>query len=103
MASSSDKGPTYTSIESKINEALHPSFLEIINESHLHAHHAPMRGNTNPETHFRVTVVSEEFAGKPLMKRHRMIYDLLAPELEAGLHALSLRTKTQAEMEKAST
>lgn len=68
---SHDKGPTELSIERKvanildtnkisqglmryqITEVLQPSTLEIVNESHLHAHHAPMRGNTNPETHFR--------------------------------------------------
>ncbi|KAI8376433.1 bola protein [Radiomyces spectabilis] len=99
--SSTEKGPVQTAIEQKITDALQPSVLQTINESHLHAHHVAMKGNTNKETHFRVTVVSEQFQGKSLMQRHRMIYGLLSDELNQGLHALSLKTKTPAELEKA--
>ncbi|KAI8385751.1 bola protein [Blakeslea trispora] len=96
-----EKGPIQLSIEDKITEALQPSILETINESHLHAHHAAMKGNTNKETHFKVTVVSEAFQGKSLMQRHRLIYNLLSDELQhQGLHALTLKTKTLAEVEK---
>lgn len=31
------------------------------------------------------------------MQRHRLIYSALSEELEQGLHALSLKTKTPAE------
>ncbi|KAG1148897.1 hypothetical protein G6F37_003020 [Rhizopus arrhizus] len=96
-----EKGPIQFSIESKISQSLNPSILDIVNESHLHAHHAAMKGVTNKETHFKVTVVSDEFQGKSLMQRHRMIYGLLNDELQnKGLHALSIKAKTQAEIEK---
>ncbi|KAI8091333.1 bola-like protein-domain-containing protein [Gilbertella persicaria] len=96
-----EKGPIQLSIESKITDALHPTILETVNESHLHAHHAAMKGNTNKETHFKVTVISDEFKGKSLMQRHRLIYNLLNDELQnKGLHALTLKTKTQAELEQ---
>ncbi|CDS11524.1 hypothetical protein LRAMOSA03787 [Lichtheimia ramosa] len=95
------KGPIELSVENKITEALKPSSLEIVNESHLHAGHAAMRGNTSNETHFRITIVSEEFEGKSMMQRHRLVYNLLNDELQHGIHALSLKTKTQAEMDKA--
>ncbi|KAI9312843.1 bola-like protein-domain-containing protein [Dichotomocladium elegans] len=97
---STKKGPVETSIESKLTEALNPSTLHIVNESHMHSHHAAMEGNTNRETHFRITLVSEEFVGKSLMQRHRMIYKLLQDEIDQGVHALALRTKTQTEIEK---
>ncbi|OAD02272.1 hypothetical protein MUCCIDRAFT_82660 [Mucor lusitanicus CBS 277.49] len=98
---SKEKGPIQISIENKITEALNPTILEAVNESHLHAHHAAMKGNTNKETHFKVTVVSDEFKGKSLMQRHRLIYGLLNDELQnQGLHALTLKTKTQEELEK---
>jgi len=42
-------------------------------------------------------VVSDAFAGKPLIARHRLVYGALAEELQAGLHALQLSTKTLAE------
>jgi BolA protein len=48
----------------------------------------------------RVTVVSEDFKGKTLMQRHRIIYGLLADEIAQGVHALTLRTKTQEEIGK---
>ncbi|OZJ06779.1 hypothetical protein BZG36_00408 [Bifiguratus adelaidae] len=83
-----------------MEESLHPTFLEIVNESHLHAHHEAMRGNANPETHFKVTVVSEEFAGKTLMQRHRQLYALLDNEIKGGVHALSLKAKTPQEWTK---
>ncbi|KAI9251893.1 bola-like protein-domain-containing protein [Phascolomyces articulosus] len=95
------KGPIEQAAEHKIKEALEPSTLEIVNESHLHAHHAAMRGNTNPETHFRITIVSDNFAGKTMMQRHRLVYGLLNEELQNGIHALSLKTKTKEEIEKA--
>lgn len=41
-----------------------------------------------------VRVVSDTFSGKLLVARHRMIYQLLKEELDAGLHALQLNTKT---------
>ncbi|CDH49009.1 domain protein [Lichtheimia corymbifera JMRC:FSU:9682] len=97
---SEDKGPVETAIESKLIEALDPSTLHIVNESHMHAHHAAMKGNTNKETHFRITLISEKFAGQTLMQRHRSVYKLLKDELEQGVHALTLRTKTQSEIEK---
>lgn len=50
----------------------------------------------------RVNVVSEAFAGKSTMQRHRLIYGALSKDFEAGLHALSLNTKTPAEVAKAS-
>ena len=79
------------SIEQKITDALHPEFLEVANESHMH--------NVPPgsESHFKVTVVSGEFDGKMLVARHRMLNSLLKDELDGPVHALSLHTLTPAE------
>ncbi|KAH8552959.1 bola protein [Umbelopsis sp. PMI_123] len=85
-------GPVQQTIEAKLQEAFSPSILDIVNESHLHAHHEAMKGNTDKETHFRYN----------LMQRHRSIYTLLSDELQAGVHALSLKTKTPQEIEKSS-
>ncbi|KAF9512434.1 hypothetical protein BS47DRAFT_1297702, partial [Hydnum rufescens UP504] len=71
-------------------------------DSWRHSHHSAMKdsGGGNGETHFSLQVVSEAFAGKTTMQRHRMIYAALSDELAAGLHALSLTTKTPGEVEK---
>ncbi|KAG0029566.1 hypothetical protein BGZ81_003628 [Podila clonocystis] len=101
MASQQEDGPVTSSIRNTLTELLNPEKLEIINDSSKHAHHSAMRGVSSKETHFRVNVVSEAFAGKSTMQRHRMIYGALNKDFDAGLHALSLNTKTPAEILKA--
>ncbi|GJJ69670.1 BolA-like protein 1 [Entomortierella parvispora] len=102
MSSQEQDGPVTSSIRNTLTELLQPQSLEIINDSSKHAHHSAMRGVSSKETHFRVNVVSEAFAGKSTMQRHRLIYGALSKDFEAGLHALSLNTKTPAEIAKAS-
>lgn len=70
--------------------ALSPSRLDIVNESELHAGHRSSPGTG--ESHFRVLVVADAFAGKSRVDRHRMVNDLLAAELKRGVHALALAT-----------
>ncbi|KAL1956083.1 hypothetical protein VTO42DRAFT_7678 [Malbranchea cinnamomea] len=94
--------PIEDAIREKITANLAPTTLTIRNDSHLHAHHAPMRGVTSQETHFAVTIVSSAFEGKSQPARHRMVYSLLKEEMsaEGGIHALQLRTKTVEEEER---
>ena len=83
-------------IEARLTAALSPERLIVMNESHLHAghhhaesgHHATFDGAG--ETHFRVRVVSASFAGKSRVDRHRLVNELLADELAAGVHALAI-------------
>lgn len=85
-------------IREKLEKELEPVELEVEDVSYQHAGHAGVRGSDG-ETHFNVRVVSKEFEGKSLVKRHRLIYGLLQEELDAGLHALSIVAKTPAEVE----
>ncbi len=86
----------HSAIEAKLKARFAPERLEIINESHLHAgHHHVASGHEeifdgNGETHFRVRIVAPEFANMSRVERHRAVNELLAPELEAGLHALAI-------------
>ncbi|CAD6238930.1 unnamed protein product [Miscanthus lutarioriparius] len=84
-------------IRESLERALSPVELEIEDISHLHKGHAGVAGS-NGETHFNVRVVSKEFEGKSLLKRHRAVYDLLQEELKTGLHALSIDAKTPSEV-----
>ncbi len=68
-----------------------PSFLKVENESDRHA--VPK----NSQTHFKVTVVSDTFSEMPLLKRHRLINQLLSIELLGPIHALALHTYTSSE------
>ncbi|MEK9677462.1 MAG: BolA/IbaG family iron-sulfur metabolism protein [Rhodospirillaceae bacterium] len=85
---------TQNIIEQKILDALTPSYLDVINESHMH--------NVPPgsESHFKVVVVSEAFDGQRLVQRHQQINALLADELAGGVHALTMQTLTEAEWVK---
>ena len=92
-----------SSMESKLNAALTPERLEIINESRLHAGHHHLDGGEEAvfdgtgETHFRVRIVSSAFAGMSRVEQHRRVNDLLTPELKAGLHALAIETAAPGE------
>jgi BolA-like protein 1 len=82
-------------IELRIRESLmklNPVHLEIVNESYMH--NVPK----NAETHFKVLVVSPEFKGLQLIKRHRMVNGIVKDELKDDFpHALSIVSKAPEE------
>ena len=78
-------------IEARLREALAAVHVEVVDESRLHAGHA---GASGGETHYRATIVSPRFTGLSRVDAQRLVYDALADELAAGLHALALRTLT---------
>ncbi len=82
-------------MERKLAEALSPSRLEVVDQSHLHVGHAAAR--PEGESHFAVEVVSAAFAGKSALQRQRMVHGVLAAELAGAVHALSLKTLTPEE------
>jgi len=77
-------------IERKLSDEFEVDFLRVENESHMH--------NVPPgsESHFKVTIVSRLFQDQMLIKRHRMINQTLAQELNQ-IHALALHTLTPEE------
>ena len=75
-------------IYDKIQIRMQPMHLEVIDESHNH--NVP----EGSESHFKVTVVSEKFADLMLIKRHRMVNEILHEELNGQIHALALHTLT---------
>ena len=87
------------SIREKIQAAFTPDQLDIIDESHLHAGHA---GARDGKGHFNVSIISDQFAGKSLINRHKMIYEALSDLMETDIHALSIKAKTPEELQEAS-
>ena len=81
-------------IENKLSAELAVDYLEVANESHMH--NVP----ANSETHFKVTAVSADFAGKRSVARHQMIYKVVAEELAGPVHALALHTYTPEEWQQ---
>ncbi len=74
-------------IESRLNTSFSIEHLAVENESHMH--------NVAPgsESHFKVTIVSDDFNELMLIKRHRLVNKALEQELQT-IHALALHTMT---------
>jgi len=81
-------------IDVKLRRSFAPSHMELMNESGMH--------NVPPgsESHFRLVIVSEVFAGKSRVQRHQSVYRTLADELNGPVHALGLQTFTPAEWDE---
>jgi len=78
-------------ITRKLTDAFQPERLEVVDESHLHKGHAGHR--PGGESHFRVKIAGPAFAGKSRVAVHRMIYDAVADEIAAGVHAIAIEAK----------
>ncbi len=78
-------------IVTKLKGALAPTYLEVINESHMH--NVP-KGS---ETHFKVVIVSARFDGISPVKRHQLVYGALDDELKSGVHALAITSRSPSE------
>jgi BolA protein len=63
----------------------------LLNESDRHS--VP----EHSETHFKLTLVSPDFAGLSAVQRHQRVYALARPLLAQGLHALTLHLFTPEE------
>lgn len=81
-------------IEQKLRNAFEPSHLAVINESDNH--------NVPPgsESHFKVVIVAKAFNEQRLIKRHRLVNNVLAEELAEKIHALALHTYTDSEWQE---
>jgi BolA protein len=77
-----------TSLHDRLIEAFAPAVLEVRNESH---NHSVPKG---AQTHFNVVVVSDAFAGKSLVARHRAVNQAVSTCFESGLHALAIHPYT---------
>jgi BolA protein len=78
-------------IRQRIEQALQPQSLELIDDSHLHAGHGATGG------HYTVRIVSDAFAGKTMVQRHRLVYDAVGDLMASEIHALSIDASTTAE------
>ncbi|PHR59647.1 MAG: BolA family transcriptional regulator [Robiginitomaculum sp.] len=73
----------------KLQAAFSPEFLELIDQSHLHAGHAGARPGGN--SHFALTIKAAAFTGISPLARHRAINEVLADELAGPVHALTIK------------
>lgn len=85
----------YDMIQSRLSAALKPTKLELEDESHLHAGHAGAREGRG---HYRVTIVSNLFAGLRPIARHQLVYRSLGELMQTDIHALSITAHTPEEI-----
>ena len=76
-------------IELQLRARLHPTQLEVLDESAAHAGHAGANAQ-GFGSHFRIRIASPEFAGKSRVARHRLVYDAMQNFIDQGLHALAI-------------
>jgi BolA protein len=88
MKSANELGPVGRKLEAKLQAALAPHALQVIDESHQHHGHAG--AHAEGESHFRVRIGAEGFQGKTLVAKHRMVNEAVAEELRTRVHALAI-------------
>ena len=86
------------SVESNIRQrlsALAPVVLELVDESAAHQGHAGWKPGGG--THWRLTIVSEAFRGRPTVARHRLVYQALGELMDNPIHALAISARVPGE------
>ncbi len=86
---SAGTGITAEALAERLQQALSPTQLEVLDESAAHAGHAGSDG-TGSGTHFRVRIASPAFAGRGRLAQHRLVYDAVHDFIARGLHALAI-------------
>ena len=74
-------------IKNLISEKLLIFKIEIIDDSHKHVNHK----KDTSGGHFRLFIVSNNFKGLNLIKRHQLIYEILKNMIKIEIHALSMK------------
>ena len=84
-------GPVATEMLRRLDSALSPTRVELVDESEKHRGH----GGYNPEgeSHFSLEMESEAFTGKSRVERQRMIYKALGDLMRERVHALSIKAR----------
>ena len=88
-------GPLQREIETLLQQAFAPSFLDVINDSATHRGHSGDDGSG--ESHFTVVVESAAFSGKSRLERQRMVNRALGDIPGARVHALAIRASAPGE------
>ena len=88
-------GPVATEMLRRLNSALSPTFIDLIDDSEQHRGH----GGYNPagESHFSLRIESPAFSGKSRVERQRMVHKALGDLLDERVHALSISARAPPE------
>ncbi len=82
-------------IEQVLAKNIKADFLEVVDESASH-----YEAN---DSHFKITVVSDQFTGLSIIKRHKLIMSLLkSNSIMDKIHAVNIETRTVEEIQRQS-
>ena len=81
-------------LRQRLSSSLQPLAISIEDESHRHAGHAGARDGG----HYKLTIVSEAFAGQSTVARHRLVYDAAGDLMRGKIHALAICAQTPGEV-----
>ena len=87
--------PRLEKLRSRLQAALAPEELEIIDETAKHAGHA---GAASGGGHYLLHIVADAFEGKSPIQRHRLVFDAVGDMMHTDIHALSIQAKTPGEL-----
>lgn len=82
-------------IKERLESALEPQVLTIMDESAAHVGHAGARESSGG--HYKVHIVSSKFQNQSAVKRHKMVYVALGDAMGRAIHAISINAQTPAE------
>ena len=82
-------------IRSRLEQALGPEHIDVIDESHEHIGH---EGARDGRGHFRVLIISDRFEGKLPIQRHRLVYGAVGDLMQTDIHALAIEAWTPDEL-----
>ena len=78
-------------IKNMLSKNIACNHLEIIDESPNHG------GYSGAISHVKIIVVSDDFEGLSLIKRHQLVYKALNEYMHGEIHALTMKTLTPEE------
>ena len=88
-------GSVAQEIEDLLRAALHPTHLDVINDSALHHGHSGDDGSG--ESHFTVVIESPAFEGASRLQRQRMVNAALGDIPGERVHALAIKARAPGE------
>jgi len=88
-------GPVGQEIAQRLENALSPDRLAVINDSAQHRGH--MGDDGTGESHFTVEIVASAFAGQSRVARQRLVNSALGDMMRDKVHALAIRARAPGE------
>jgi BolA protein len=91
----SETGPVASEMRRRLEAALQPTWLDLVDESEAHRGHSGY--NPSGESHFSLTIESAAFTGKSRVERQRLVYAALGDLMRERVHALSIKASAPGE------